>query len=238
MARITKVFSSGTIGPVITYEFRGTLCARAKPAFVRQSKATKASANLFGRASRLSRLLREGLESVLPDPREKDVMYRLNNTLFRWLQADMPPPSLTTADPLSITSFEFNKESELSARLKLKPGVAWKPGKIVIKIPTLNPSESVKAPAHTKTVYWKFCIAGCSLTDSNDTWNAQATIEMPYINNREIQEQEIELPFKKRAKSLTVVALGLSFMTAKKAGLTTIADKQWLPCGVLAVNVG
>jgi hypothetical protein len=38
MARVTKVVTSGKIGPVISYEFRGKPCVRAKPEIVRQPK--------------------------------------------------------------------------------------------------------------------------------------------------------------------------------------------------------
>lgn len=236
MARITKVFTSGKIGPVISYEFRGKPCVRAKPQRVRQTKATKASAKLFGKASRLSRLLRGGLKPVLPDPQEKDMMYRLNNTLFRWLQAGMPDPTLIASDPLAINAFEFNTQSELSARLKVKPTVEWIKGKAIIHIPKLVPAIAISAPARTKTVQWTICLAGCSITDSNQAWNTETTIDMPY-NDKEVPAQQIELSFNIPRESITVVAIGLSYIAEKKGRLNKIVDKKWLPCGVMGVNV-
>lgn len=75
MGRLTKVFASGTIGNVIFYERLGTACARSKPATVRQTGATQAAAEVFGRAKRVSRQLREGLNGVLPNAKAREVMY-------------------------------------------------------------------------------------------------------------------------------------------------------------------
>jgi hypothetical protein len=236
MARITKVFASGTIGPVISYEYRGKPCLRIKPIRVRQTKATKASAQLFGQAARLSRLLREGLNAVLPDPGEKDMMYRLNAGLFRWLQEGMPEPELTTSDPQAMDAFEFNPLSKLSVRLKVKPTVEWTKGTCILHIPKLITSVVISAPAHTKTVQWHICLAGCSITGSVETWNAKAHIDMPY-SNKEVAAQQIELPCRIPLKSITVVVVGLTYVVEKKGRSGKLADKKWLPCGVVGLKV-
>lgn len=235
MARITKVFTSGAIGPVITYEYRGKPCVRAKPEVVKQTKATKASAMSFGLASRMSRLLRQGLHPILPDPKSKDLMYRLNSCLFKWIEAGKPNPVLTVSDPLAINSFECNLQSELSSHLKVKPIVEWKSNKVIVLIPTFIPTDLINAPANTKMVHLAVCMAGCSFSDSDQAWNAETTIDIPYTN-QELPLQEIELPFRKEGQSMTIVAIGVTYTILKKGKSIRSDDKKWLPCAVVGAN--
>ncbi|MBB1286923.1 hypothetical protein HRH25_21250 [Flavisolibacter sp. BT320] len=86
MARIDKIFASGTIANVIFYERNGKPCARSRPARVRQTTATKASANWFGLAKTASRLLRQTLAGFIPRYRSRALMYRVDAGLLAWMQ--------------------------------------------------------------------------------------------------------------------------------------------------------
>ena len=55
MALQHKAFVTSSAGNVIFYEFRGKPCARAGPTRVRQTKATKSVATLFGKVARYSK---------------------------------------------------------------------------------------------------------------------------------------------------------------------------------------
>lgn len=85
MARINKIFASGTIANVIFYELHGKPCARSRPARVRQTTATKGAANRFGRAKTASRLLRQALAGLIPEYRSRALMYRADAGLLAWI---------------------------------------------------------------------------------------------------------------------------------------------------------
>jgi len=233
MARQKKVILSGRIANVIFYEFRGKPCARATPARVKQTKATKASARQFGKASCMSRLLRSGLDSVLPDPKDKPMMYRLNNALLQWLLNYKPARNKLTTDLPFIDQFEFNEESLLSERLKLPLTIDWtKPGKIILDIPKLNPRRDITAPAYTETVHWKIAVTSCSDDLTAVPRKYTTAVDMEY-NDKLITVKRITLPFNVQKDEITVVAVGLNYEAAKRGSLQLVRDKQWLPVGVI-----
>jgi hypothetical protein len=74
MAKPTHIVLNGKLGNLVFYEFRGVPCTRTLPSKVRQTKATKKSARLFGRATSLSAALRGGLGNFLPQDKGRRIM--------------------------------------------------------------------------------------------------------------------------------------------------------------------
>ncbi len=61
MALQKEIFVSGKIGNVVFYKMYGKFFSRSAPEKVTQTKAMKAHANVFGRASGLGRVVRKAL---------------------------------------------------------------------------------------------------------------------------------------------------------------------------------
>jgi hypothetical protein len=232
MARQKKIILSGRVSNIIFYEFRGIACARTRPARVRQTKATKSSAKQFGKAVRMSRVLRSGLDFILPDPRDKSMMYRLNNALLQWLLQTKPGSKLTTDLPF-ISGFEFNEESLLTSRLKLSLTIGWTTrGKIIVDLPEFVPVRDIAAPAYTKRVHLKIAVTGCSVDDLTAVPRSETTIVDMEYNDKPIAAKRIGLPFTVRAGEIAIVAVGLNYEAAKKGIVQLVNDKRWLPVGI------
>ena len=116
MARQFHHLVSGKIGPVVFYVKNGVGYARTQPWKVKQTKATKESAILFGKSRTIGRLLRGQIAAFLPDLKNNTIKHRFDNAVLQWLRSgDM-------ADRYEkvpcINGHEFNQKSELDGRFK------------------------------------------------------------------------------------------------------------------------
>jgi hypothetical protein len=238
MARQKTNNLSGKVANVIFYEFRGIPCARSSPVKVRQTKATKASAEQFGKAVSIASMLRSGLHTLLPDVKDKDMMYRFNNALLQWLRSSKTDKSTIATELPFINEFQFNEKSALDTRLKLPLTIDWKtPGKIILTIPRLNPERLIVAPADTQTVNWQIRVTGCTLDIGKFTGNYSTGFDMEYGSSF-IPAQQVQLPFVIKPASITVVAVGLKYTATKKGTFQVIEDKRWLPAGIVGACYG
>lgn len=235
MALQHKIFVSGSIGPVIFYERNGVPCARAKPTKVRQTKATKAASKEFGKAVRYSRILRDALQGIIPFPKDKSVMYRLNNALLDWLRASKDDHEVRIRLAKYFEKFEFNKESELSYRLRKNPLVSFEtPGIILVNIPAFLPKSDIAAPNNTRSVAWEITAVSCN-TNSELPWRYSTRLEMNYDTNP-IPGQEIKIPFKINSNDLVLVVISLKYTAMRNEKLAVVSEPRWLPAGVVAAT--
>ena len=234
MALQHKTFVTGSLGNIIFYEFRGKPCARARPTKVRQTKATKAVAGLFGKAARYSKILRRGLKETLPFPKDKPMMYRLNKVLLDWLRQSMKNKTELNPTMKYLSVFEFNEESELIPKFKKKPVVDFtKRGKITLTIPALTPNPDLSAPTYTKSIGWTITAVSCNTKSQRDIPKTHPTyLEMEYSNSL-VETQQIELPFTISSGDIVLVAISLRYRATRKGSVVEITDKGWLPAGVV-----
>ena len=227
---------SGLLGNVIFYEFRGKQCARSRPGRVKQSEAAKISSEQFGRASKISAKLRSGFHELLPDTKNKNMMYRLNKVLFQWLRNGDPVDS---AQGFSfIDQFQFNEKTSLTEKLKLPLTIDWdEPGRIIVNIPKLLPSRDIAAPAGTETVQWQIAAVSCKIFDHNKFEGDYAVRTIDIIYNEEpVPANKIELPFILKPGLLTVVGLAMKYKVAAKGTSVPVNDERWLPAGIIGTK--
>lgn len=237
MAKPTRIFLSGKIENLIFYEFQGKPCVRKAPIKVRQTRATKASAKLFGMAVSMSASLRAGLAKVLPPKTRRKNMYLLNTALLKWLKQKNskisgPPSSLTPLHGLS-----FNEDCSIFSYLHMEVGVNWsRKGMVVVRIPALTPAKDLKAPTKTRSVIWRIAAASCTVNNSSVLEDqAQVELEMPY-NSDPVDAQSIELPFTSGRGNLSVVVISLQYRVEKKDWTAWVTDSRWLPVDIIGVD--
>ncbi len=85
MARQRTIYVTGKIANLIFYQWKGIPCSRIMPSVVHQTTATKASAGVFGQATRISKYLRESLQGFVPDYKDKPFTFKMNEEVRRWL---------------------------------------------------------------------------------------------------------------------------------------------------------
>jgi hypothetical protein len=201
------------------------------PSKVRQTKATKASARLFGMAASMSAALRQGLKSILPDDKGQQLQYRLNTALLQWLRLEYSKAK-ALSEFSSISGFEFNQNAPLSLRLRVRVSSDWKQkGRLLIHIPALTPTRDIAAPRDTQTVLFKIAAASCKIENpSTRMHSAQAEFEIPY-KQAPVEARQIEIPFSLNRGDLAVVVVALHY----RVGSGPITSRStWLPSAIVA----
>jgi hypothetical protein len=233
MARIKKVYLSGKIGNRIFYTVNGITYSRAIPKKVTQTEATKKSATQFKRANKISRALRVGLPDVFA-PKDKEVMYRANTAVYAALRKVDDEFVITDIRP--IEKLQFNKKATLGSRIRININVDWdNPGKVVITIPSFVPTESISAPATTRTLHWTITLTGFTVDKySNHTCSHTFTTDISY-NETAVQEQVLEIPYIIWPGNMYIVALNMQCDTSRYGKPVKVKDMVWLPSGVIGV---
>lgn len=234
MAKPTRIFLSGKIDNLIFYEFQGKPCARKAPVKVRQTKATRESAKLFGIAVSMSAALRQSLSTILPVSKARKNMYLLNTALLKWLKEKRPktPGPSNAFSPLHGLS--FNEDSHLTSYLHKSIWVDWsKTGRIIIRMPALTPAVDLRAPAKTRSVIWRIAAASCDVNNSSAAREqARAELEMLY-DDVTVGARSIELPFSLGRGELAVVVISLQYRVEKNEWTALVTNRKWLPVDII-----
>jgi len=230
MSKPTQIFLSGKVDKLIFYEFDGKPCSRRMPEKVRQTKATKGSAKLFGMAVSMSAVLRKDLANILPGKAIRKNMYVLNAALVNWLKEEKSKTP-TASDPLmSLHGLPFNENRSLHSCLKFSLDIIWsRNGNSVVRIPAITPSIDIKAPPKTKSIIWKIALASCTVDNpSAPVRQAITELEMPY-DNHATEIRSVELPFAVGKGELAVAVVSLMYKVANGDGASLVGISKWMP---------
>jgi hypothetical protein len=247
MGRVKHSSVSGKVANLIYYEFRGKSCCRSAPATVRQTAGMKKSASQFGLASRASRYLRKGLTPVLPDEKDKVILYGFNNAILKWLKELQPDENTFSADNFFIDNFQLNQNALLPILVKKPVHTSFSnTGNISIKIPALKPGKDMLAPAGTIRIHFRAQVTACRL-DFKDSSCYQverqrgdkrsAGIVLDYAN-QPLPSQTLSLHIEQEKSALTVVVLRLQYEVKKNGKLQMVTDKRWMPAGIVGSCFG
>ncbi len=234
----TNLYYQGTQGNLVFYELNGGFYMRAKPSVVRQTAATRACAGTFGAAVRMAKNIRAAIAPVLPNPRDRQIMNRLNTSMYKWLLTAPLDNSANYQPVPALTGFSFNEETALSERLKLQLDVNWlEPGGPMLEIPAMNPTRDIIAPAHTVSVTLQIETASCRLSDGAITGTCSKTIIIPY-KTMMLPAQNIMLPIAPSPIALVVIAASLRYVVGSKRGSAIVNRSSWMPAGIVDAVYG
>ena len=217
---------------LIFYNYRGKPAVRTMPKKVKQSRATKDSAKLFGRAARLARSIREGLFLLYSDVSDRLMMNRLNAAVFQCLKDGPAGGEDFAADLPFLKGFQMNQERELSEFMKKAVKSSFdEAGNLVLSIASLNPQKDLSVPAGTQTVMLR--IGACSVSWNDPTVYDHHTIEIniPYSDSSRARE-EMVLPLKLKKNRLVTIGVALRYSNSKQVP-SIIDKKKWMPVGIV-----
>jgi hypothetical protein len=233
MARQETFYVRGAVEHLIFYKYRDTYCCRSRPTTVNQTDATRTSGKQFGQAARLSRLLRESLASLLPNRKDKKMMYRLNDAFFQWLRKGADSVPWNNNLP-SLQGFLFTTQTELSTFCPQAMTVNWEQaGQVTISILEMKLESGLTAPEKTEIVYWKVTVCSCPLEESIPPSPPQRIqLELPYQEGV-IPAQELVLPFTVQPGAIAIVAAALAFEHPKQYEDLETGSMRWKPAGIV-----
>ena len=226
MARQKKVILSGKLANLIFYESWGKAHVRTKPVRVRQTKATKASAQKFGKAVRISKALREGVSPILPDYKNRTLMHRVNNVMLQTLSHQLP------LDVSLLNGFQFYEDRDFTGEFRIALSVEWNKKNVIIHIPEFIPATDLVAPRSTKVVQLKLAVTGCELKNMGHIDSHSTTIEIAY-NKEKVPARQVVFPFATKSNSLSIVVAVLNNGINKENISRSKPSRQWNPAEII-----
>ncbi len=228
MAKQEKIILSGKIRNLVFYVRNGVPCVRTIATNMKQTRATKRSAGEFGKAVQIAKALRQGLYPVLPDPKDRKMMHRLDNAILQWIRNGREKK----ASLRMIEEVELYEGYTLQQRLKFPFAINWNStGNILIQIPSIDMRAQVVAPAHTTAIKLRIAVTGCKLKDYSNT--GMHFVDLQWLYTGAMAAQSISLPFAIQQNTLTVVAARMIYIAEGKKGRREVQVKRWLPAGVI-----
>ena len=233
MASLSNLLS-GRIGNLIFYERNGKTCIRSRAKRVRQTKATKSSAALFGKVATINKALRSGLDKILPESKERAIMLRLNQQLLPLLKhTELKGFSETLPE---IDQFQFNEATDITARLNIPFNVDWKKKQAIqLNFSHANLFKAIKSPKGTIAIYLELAIAGCKTADATSTANYFTSVK---LTAGAPGPATIELPCQLQTGCITIVVAALKYEILKNRIPSIITNKKWLPVGIISACYG
>jgi hypothetical protein len=225
----------GTIDFLIFYKRKGQNCVRVVPDKVRQNDATKASARLFGKASRLAAAVRKKLARVIPFPDDIDMQTRFTSALFQWMKANSPSEGTRIKKLKLIRNFQFiTTGPSFIRRCKIKPAFSvLSDDQLQILIPPFIPKQSVTAPAKTVSVKMKVAVVSCKIETYKVSGSQTLEIDFPY-DTTEVAEQIFSLKFPMTKGSLLLAGAILEYRIKNLCTDFICRKKSFIPAAIIS----
>lgn len=226
---------TGVIGNAIVRKGRNVQIIQSKPIQVKQTQETKKSANLFGKASTLSKYMRKLVGHTYGSNNDTGMINRLT-TLNRVLLAHCLQPETQTfnfeTDSFSkLAGFEFNTKSPLANSLWVQPEINLLNQTLQINLPALEIPAQLNFHNDAKACDLELEVAVLSLQPGYNKASYHATVEIAKSQQMlPAQSWEVELPL----GCLAVVAIGLKYFTLHNNIKTPLNSGKFHPAGIVA----
>jgi len=234
MARVIDSGPTGKIGNLIFYNMYGKKFVRTMPSRVKQTKATKARANEFGKASTIGALIRSGLNPVIPDASDRKMQIRLVGVVFQWLNRLSDVKSIPGVQPDDLSIFSFREKGQtVRGRWKVNLDVGNpSPGLVEISIPAFTPMKVFEAPPKSVSVICK--IATVTIDVKSGSMLGKSNTELHFIlDDESVAAQKISQQLPTPKGCLIVTGMRLVFMNSKFANADPNSNKAYMPAEIV-----
>lgn len=227
MARQIDTEITETIDDIIFYKRNGKFLMRTVQ---KQAKASQEAANNYGRASNKAKVLRQLLQPLLPNAKDRNMQNRLTPAMRAYLalvatRIEIQP----IKNPLA--GFRFALTSDLKDCLLFSLGFSQEPnGDILVQIPSINPTRSIVAPAGTSRVQLEVVRVGFSMNDDQAYSSPPEIISIPYVDQMQPAVNQI-LEVNAPTTNIIVVALTLRYWNHDRQ----ISQGGFMPVEIMAV---
>ncbi len=234
MARQRDAKLVGTVGNIIFYNSMGEFYMRAKPVTVRRTQSSVNSGFNFGKASKISRQIRDFIDGINPSKSNKQA-YRFNGAIHKFIswKEKKDAASIRMPDKLPfIYRFQFNDESDLSVITAIQPSVRTPvPGTTEIDLLPFFPSQNLHAPANTNSIILKMILMGVSLAKAETELIGSGEIAVPYSDEL-FKPPVISISNSPKTGDIVVMVMAIQYMVNKKGEIELLNDNKKMPCGI------
>jgi hypothetical protein len=134
---------TGKIGNIIYYKMGDKYFMRSAPRKYKQTKATKASANAFGKASGIGRIVRTNFSDIIFNAEDRSMQIKLVGKIFSWMQVKKFSSNPADDQFIDLVSFRFSPRApKLNVQLKEPLRISnLSSSQMRIDIPALIPKD-------------------------------------------------------------------------------------------------
>lgn len=238
MAKFDGKHLTGIIGKLVIRKIRNKQVVQKAPILVKQTKATKKAASIFGQGSILAGIIRRNFEAFINSNYHGDMVNRLNAPVKEVIRQCYNPETDKfnfTEDSFNrLAGFEFNIKSLLSNSLWVTPKMSLNGNKLKISIPEAKIPKQLKFPARANLCELTVIITLISLQ--------QAKFKQPLFQSIEINKNQDFLPtqefiFEVPDGCLCVAGLNLSYFSLHNSIKTVLNNKDFNPARLLGAII-
>jgi hypothetical protein len=227
----------GTVGNLIFYNHQGDYRIRTKPVSVKRSGASINSGLNFGKSSKISKQIRNGIASINPLTSDSRTIYRFTgawNKFISWSEKQDPGSPVRQNGLPFIQGFQFNEQSDLDSIRAIQVSInSPETGLIEIRFAPFVPGGALQAPFNTDHIVLKWVITSTSLADVETEKLGKGEISIPYVYEVN-QPPTVSIPvIATKPERIILMILAVHYMVKKKNGIQLLSDLKKLPCGVL-----
>jgi hypothetical protein len=238
MATIKGKFLSGLLGNMVYKQHQGKQVIQSKPYTPKNhlTEGTVKASKIFGRASSLSRCIREGLFGAYGKFYDGTMIYRLNAIVLNCLLSckDSATQDFHINDETfkPLAGFEFNAGSPVKYQLFKRPVITASDTKLNITIPEMQIPKELKFEAKSSACKLIVAVAVIDFVHGS----------MKYVPAQMMEIEHSYQPTTSTAKTfefetapgcLCIIAISLQYVEKTFAGDFIINNKSFNPAAIL-----
>ncbi len=218
MGKLNTISAETSDVAVIYYKSKGRHLVRTKGKTGTQGQEAKIQAAILGKAAAVSAKLRKAFMPLLPDPKNRKLMYRLNNALQKWLRSDPLKVHTPVNHIPSLVGFSLNEVNPLGTVFYTAlPVTRTGDGQLLLQIPAFDSPNPIAPLPFNGQIAVKVMAVTCHLVNTEDVSQFETTLNIFYTGDP-VPAQELLLPVQTGEGKLSVVAISVNGSAAGFAG--------------------
>ncbi len=236
MARQKNIKFVGTQDNIIYYKWKEVFSMRTKPVSVKQTKATKVSASVFGTASGLGAALRKAFAPLLPNAKDKKMQLQFQTALQNFLQQNKSNNIAAETAAIQLQGFRFNEKADAYGFLQKFVAInSIENNTIHAELKTFNPIQQLPAPKDSSSV--TVLLAAASFNPNTGKITDQNFIHQEIIYTSTVDAKQLPIPLQREKDDFIIIAAAIQFNKIENNLPQPVKQLRYLSAMVLGIWV-
>jgi hypothetical protein len=210
MAKQTDTQIEGTYGDIICYKWKGRYLVRSKGRTGTQAPVAKMQAGILGKASAISAKIRLAMKPILSDPKDRSIMYRLNNVLQQWLRSLQSENAIQINNIMPLNGFSFkNNEALGNAFYAVMPVSRAADGTLDLRIPAFDSPNPIAPLPFSGQINIRVIGVVCDISNTDNIQTFEKELNINYTGEP-VPSQQMNIELHTGAGKLVVVGVSVN----------------------------